>query len=146
MPRLAFNHIDEVPSVEVMPQMHGDRKAAIHLKILERTAERLVSYTRYDPGYVVARHSHGGDEVIYIIEGDVMMGDVRCRPGTSIVLEKGASIEPIVAGHQGTVLLEIFLGAEAGNPIYLDDEESRRLFQSRGIDPLLDDAAPSTAI
>ncbi len=121
-----FKHIDDVQWTAALPQVRDGRSLAIHLKVLDRSEGRLVSYTRYDPGYVVPLHSHGGDEVIYILDGDVTIGDVHCTPGMAIMLNKGTPIGPIVAGSQGTRLLEVFIGKDAGKPIFAADATDRR--------------------
>ena len=53
--------------MEVRPQLHGTRRVAGHLKIIERSAERVVVYTRYDPDLVIEKHSHLSNEVIFVV-------------------------------------------------------------------------------
>ena len=56
-----------------------------------------------------------------------------------------AVIGPIVAGPQGAHILEIFIGKDATVPTPVDVEETRRLFEARGIEPLFDVDRPRSA-
>src|SRR5207253_1829266 len=102
-PRLAFVHIDDVKPQEVVAQMHGDRRAGVHIQFLEWSPAHMVAHTRYDPGLVLERHGHRSDAFVYILEGLVTIGDRPCPPGTLVVLEKGASFGPLIAGPDGCV-------------------------------------------
>jgi hypothetical protein len=93
-PALRFVHVDDVEAQEVVAQLHGDERIGVHLKFLEWTNDRMVAYTRYDPGLILERHAHSSDALIFIIDGDVTIGDRPCPPGTLIVLEKGAAFGP----------------------------------------------------
>jgi len=117
--------------MEVRPQLHGDRRVAGHLKIIERSPERVVVYTRYDPGLVIEKHSHLANEVIFVIEGELIIDGRVCPAGTSLVLDKGTPFGPVVAGPQGTVLFECFDG-ETGH-ISEDYEGFLRIIEERGI-------------
>ena len=117
--------------IEVRPQLHGDRRVAGHLKIIERSPERVVVYTRYDPGLVIEKHSHLANEVIFVIEGELIIDGRVCPAGTSLVLDKGTPFGPVVAGPQGTVLFECFDG-ETGH-ISEDYEGFLRIIEERGI-------------
>ncbi len=117
--------------MEVRPQLHGDRRVAGHLKIIERTSERVVVHTRYDPGLVIEKHSHLSNEVIFVIEGELIVDDRVCPAGTSLVLEKGTPFGPVVAGPEGTVLFECFDG-ETGH-ISEDYEGFLRILGERDI-------------
>lgn len=122
---------DQGQWMEVRPQLHGDRRVAGHLKIIERSPERVVVYTRYDPGLVIEKHSHLANEVIFVIEGELIIDGRVCPAGTSLVLEKGTPFGPVVAGPQGTVLFECFDG-ETGH-ISEDYEGFLRIIEERGI-------------
>ena len=58
--------------------MHGDRRASVHIKFLEWTPERFVAYTRYDPGLVLERHGHSSDHLVFVLEGELTVGDRVC--------------------------------------------------------------------
>jgi hypothetical protein len=52
---------------------------------------------------------------------------------------------PIIAGPEGTHILEVFLGKDANHPEPVDVEETRDLFESRGIEPLFNVHGPRTS-
>ena len=110
MPELIFRHIDDVPQVEVKAQMHGDRRVGVHLRFMERHPNRTIIHTWYDPDMTLEVHGHSSDHVIYILKGSLMVGETNCTPGMMILLEKGAFFGPLVAGPEGTELLEFYTG------------------------------------
>lgn len=134
MPELKITHIDDVPWQEVKAQQHADRRVSIWEKYLEWTPGLMVLYARYEPGYVTERHGHRSDHIVYVLEGEITVGDVVCRPGTNIVLEQGAVFGPIEAGPDGALLLEIMMGDPRAVPA--DPDGYTRLLADRGITPL----------
>jgi hypothetical protein len=117
--------------IEVRPQQHGDRRVAGHLKIIEKSPERVVVHTRYDPGLVIERHSHLANEIIFVIDGELHIDGEVCPAGTTLVLEKGTPFGPVEAGAAGAEIFETFDG-ETGH-ISLDYEGFLRLLAERDI-------------
>ncbi len=103
-------------------------------KYLHWTPELLVLYARYDAGMLVERHGHASDHVVYVLDGQITVGDEVCGPGTNIVLEQGAVFGPIEAGPAGALLLELMLGDPRAVPA--DREGFGALLAARGITPL----------
>lgn len=132
---LVAEHVDHVDWLDVLPQRQGDRQLAIHLKVLVAEPDRLVSYTRYDPDLVVEPHWHDGDEVIYVLEGEMTICGRRCGAGTGMLLRRGTHTGPIVAGPEGTTMLEVFFGADAGMPNLVADPRWDALVAERDIRP-----------
>ena len=130
-PRLAFVHIDALPWNEVIAQMHGDRRVSVHEKFLEWTAQRMVVLGRYDPNVVIERHGHASDHLVYVLDGDLVVGDRHCPRGTLIVLEVGATFGPLIAGDQGALLFEVWMGDP--RPVPADKEEYYALLEQKGI-------------
>ncbi len=133
-PRLAFTHIDEVPWREVIAQRHGEKRVSVHEKFLEWTADQMVVLGRYDPRVIVERHGHKSNHLVYVLEGELLVGDRRCRAGTLIVLELGATFGPLIAGDDGALLFEVWMGDPA--PVPADKEEYYALLRERGIERL----------
>ena len=133
-PRLAFVHVDDVPWNEVIAQRHGERRVSVHEKFLEWTADRMVVLGRYDPHVVIERHGHASDHLVYVLEGELLVGDRRCPPGTLIVLELGATFGPLVAGADGALLFEVWMGDP--RPVPADKEEYYALLKAKGIERL----------
>ena len=130
-PRLAFVHADDVPWTEVIAQLHGGRRVSVHEKFLEWNAKRMVVLGRYDPHVVIERHGHASDHLVYVLEGELMVGDHLCRPGTLIVLELGAAFGPLIAGAAGALLFETWAGDP--RPVPADKDGYHALLKERGI-------------
>ncbi|MEE9285091.1 MAG: hypothetical protein V3V35_05100 [Dehalococcoidia bacterium] len=134
MPRLVFARNDDIPWQEVRAQRNGERRVSVHEKFLQWNDQRLILYARYDPGVIVERHGHKSDHVIYITQGDVMVGDTHCPAGTTIVLEQGAFFGPLVAGEQGAEMFEIFWGDPS--PVSENEAAFTEMLHAKGIEPL----------
>jgi hypothetical protein len=130
-PRLAFVQVDDVPWTEVIAQQHGERRVSVHEKFLEWTAERMVVLGRYDPHVIIERHGHASDHLVYVVEGELRVGDRVCRPGTLIVLELGAKFGPLIAGAEGALLFEVWTGDP--RPVPGDKEEYYALLREKGV-------------
>ena len=130
-PRLAFVHIDDVPWTEVIAQQHGERRVSVHEKFLEWTAQRMVVLGRYDPDMVIERHGHASDHLVYVLEGELTVGDRPCPAGTLIVLEHGAAFGPLIAGPRGALLFESWAGDP--RPVPADKPGYYALLASKGI-------------
>ena len=134
MPELRITRLDDVEWQEVKAQQHGDRRVSVREKYLDWTPELMVLYARYDPGMLTERHGHRSDHIVYVLEGEITVGDERCGPGTNIVLEQGAAFGPIEAGPDGALLLEIMMGDPRSVPA--DPDGFAALLAERGITPL----------
>ena len=134
MGELHITPVDDVPWQEVKAQQHGDRRVSVWEKYLHWTPELLVLYARYDPGMLIERHGHASDHVVYVLEGEVTVGDERCGPGSSLVLEQGAVFGPIEAGPDGALMLELMMGDPRAVPA--DGDGFVALLAARGITPL----------
>jgi hypothetical protein len=133
-PRLSFVHEADVAWQEVIAQRHGERRVSVHEKFLEWTTDRMVVLGRYDPEVVVERHGHASDHLVYVLEGDLSVGERHCPAGTLIVLEMGAVFGPLVAGARGALLFETWAGDPA--PVPADKEGYLALLRGRGIERL----------
>ena len=129
-----ITHIDDVEWQEVKAQQHGRRRVSIWEKYLEWTPKLMVLLARYEPGMLVERHGHRSDHVLYVLEGEITIGGVTCRPGTSVVLDVGSTFGPIEAGPDGAMLLEIMMGDPRAVPA--DAEGFAALLAERGVTPL----------
>ena len=129
-----FYHVDEVPAREAVAQMHGERRAGVHLRVLEWNADRFVAHTRYEPNLVLARHAHRSAFFVYILDGELTVGDRLCPPGTLIVMEKDVFFGPLIAGPEGTTIIEAY-GDDVAS-VHEDDAEYHRFLAERGIVPV----------
>lgn len=128
---LRFSHVDETPWQEVRRQQHGDRTASVRERWLDFSPRFLSLYARWDPGMIVHAHGHRSDHVVFVLEGEMTCGDVRCTPGTHIALDEGETFGPFVAGPEGVVLFEVMMGDPRSFPA--DPEGYERLLAARGV-------------
>jgi len=130
-PGLVIASIDEVPWVEVKAQSHGGRRVSVWEKFLEWSPQRMVIYARYDPGMVVERHGHASDHFVFVVAGEVTIGERICGPGTHVSLEVGTAFGPLVAGPEGATLYEVMCGDPRAIPA--DHDAFVRMLDDRGI-------------
>ena len=145
MAELKFLHIDTFAPIEVKAQMHGSRRAGVHLRFLEKTPTRMFIHCHYDAGMTIEAHGHASDHAIFVLSGSVTIGDVECSRGMLVVLEQGAIFGPLVAGPDGTDLLEFYAGDPT--PVPADPPGFAAFLAERGILPvggLPADGPPST--
>ena len=90
MPELRFRHLDGEKWQEVRALEIDGRRAVVREKWLDFTPAFLSLYAEWDPGMMVHKHGHNSDHVVYVIKGEMTCGDVVCKAGMHITLEKGA--------------------------------------------------------
>ena len=132
--------IDEMPWIEVKAQSHNGRRVSVWEKFLEWSPQRMVIYARYDPGVVVEAHGHASDHYVFVVSGEVTIGDRVCGPGTSVSLPEGAVFGPLIAGPEGATMYEIICGDPRAVPA--DRAGFERLCADRGIEPLPNPPVP----
>ena len=96
----------------------------------------LSLYARYDPGMVVRRHGHRSPHVVFVLEGEILVGHVVCAAGTHIELPEGEQFGPLVAGDAGCALFEVMMG----DPRSWSDDPAPfvEACSERGVTPLPD--------
>ena len=110
-----FRHLDDpdVPWQQVKRQRNRDgSEAAVWEKWLAFSPDPpyLSLYARYDAGMIVRRHGHFSPHIVFVIEGELVVGDRSCPAGTHIELPLGAAFGPLRAGNEGATLFEVMLG------------------------------------
>ena len=131
-----IRHLDEAGSgwIEVKAQQHGDARVSIWEKWFEFSRSCLSLYAKYDPNVVVERHGHRSDHIVFVLEGEITVGDEHCPAGSHIFLEQGAVFGPIIAGPQGAHLFEVMMGDPRAVPA--DKPAFHALCAERGVEPL----------
>ena len=96
----------------------------------------LSLYARYDPGMVVRRHGHRSPHLVFVLEGEILVGDEVCGAGTHIELPEGEQFGPLLAGDAGCALFEVMLG----DPRSWSDDPAAfaEVCAARGVTPLPD--------
>jgi hypothetical protein len=106
-----IKHVDDVLEQEVVRIEFDDgRTASVWERFIEMTPNFLSFYNRWDPGMITRRHGHRGDHVVFILEGEVTVGDTLCRKGSHIFLMYGDTFGPWIAGPEGCVTIGIVAG------------------------------------
>ena len=132
-----FSNLDSTTAQEVRRiSMGGDATASVFEKWLDFSPRFLSLWARWDPGMMVHAHGHLSDNVVFVLEGEMTCGDVRCTPGTHIALDQGDTFGPFVAGPEGVVLFEVMMGDPRG---WGDDPQAfERVLSERGAEALPD--------
>lgn len=110
-----FRHLDdpEVPWQECKRQRNADgTTSSVWEKWFSFSADPqyLSLYAKYDPGMIVRRHGHNSPHVLFVIEGEITIGDRACPAGTHVELPHGAAFGPIIGGPEGAILFEVMMG------------------------------------
>jgi quercetin dioxygenase-like cupin family protein len=129
-----FQHLDDLQWQEVRRQKHGERVVSVHEKWPEFSDRYLTVYAKYDPGMIVQPHGHNSDHIVFVIEGDVMCGNVHCPAGTHIALDQGDTFGPFVAGPNGATMFEVMMGDPRSFPGDLDAYE--KFLADQGVEQL----------
>jgi hypothetical protein len=136
-----FRHLDDhdVPWQQVKRQRNADgTESSVWEKWLAFSADPpyLSLYARYDPGMIVRRHGHFSPHVVFVIDGELWVGERRCPAGTHVELPLGAAFGPLRAGGAGATLFEVMLGdprSWGDDPQALADARAEH-----GVEPLPD--------
>ena len=136
-----IRHVDDpdLPWQRVRAQRNADgSESSVWEKWFAFNADPpyLSLYARYDPGMVVRRHGHRSPHVVYVLQGEVQVGDVVCGAGTHIELPQGEQFGPLVASGEGCTLFEVMLG----DPRSWSDDPApfEAACAARGVSPLPD--------
>jgi hypothetical protein len=129
-----FTHLDNLTWQEVRSQRHGDRVVSVREKWLDFSPAFLSLYAKWDPGMIVQPHGHNSNHVVFVLDGEMTCGDVRCTKGTHIALDQGDTFGPFVAGPDGVELFEVMMGDPRSFPADLDGYE--RFLADRGVEQL----------
>ena len=114
-PEAVFRHLDDPDVIwqQVKRQRNADgSESSVWEKWLSFSADPqyLSLYAKYDPGMIVRRHGHLSPHVLFVLDGEVLIGGRRCPRGTHVELPFGAAFGPIRAGEEGAVLFEVMMG------------------------------------
>jgi hypothetical protein len=106
-----IKHVDDVPEQEVVRIEFADgRSASVRERFVEQLPNFLSFYNRWDPGMMQRKHGHEGHHVVFILSGEMTVGDVLCRKGSHIFLMHGDTFGPWIAGPEGCETLGIVAG------------------------------------
>jgi anti-sigma factor ChrR (cupin superfamily) len=86
-----------------------ERRPGVHWKLLFEDGDRRTVLVRYEPGAVIPRHRHLGDEQIFVLDGSVSdetgtcaAGDFARRPPGCVHTVRSATGALVLAVMTGT--------------------------------------------
>jgi anti-sigma factor ChrR (cupin superfamily) len=94
--------------VSVAARAWDQRRPGVHWKVLREAGDRKTVLVRYEPGAVIPRHRHLGDEEIYVIEGSVTDETGTCNAGDYARRPPGC-VHTVRSTH-GALVLAIMTG------------------------------------
>jgi anti-sigma factor ChrR (cupin superfamily) len=80
----------------------------VHWKILWEEGDRRTVLVRYEPGAVIPRHRHLGDEQIFVLEGSVSDDTGTCTAGNYARRPPGCV--HTVSSRDGALVLAVIAG------------------------------------
>lgn len=99
--KLGWNTVREQTRGEPLPGLSEsdlDARVAFHEPGGEASCQLFEVI--YDPGAEVAVHRHDEDEIIYVVDGEMVLGARSLRPGSSVFIA-GGTFYGFKAGPQG---------------------------------------------
>jgi anti-sigma factor ChrR (cupin superfamily) len=94
--------------VRVAARAWDRRRPGVHWKVLHEEGDRRTVLVRYDPGAVIPRHRHLGDEQIFVLEGSVTDDTGTCVAGDFARRPPGCV--HAVRSAQGALVLAVMSG------------------------------------
>ena len=83
-------------------------RPGVHWKILWEEGDRRTVLVRYEPGAVIPRHRHLGDEQIFVLEGSVSDDTGTCTAGNYARRPPGCV--HTVSSRDGALVLAVIAG------------------------------------
>lgn len=89
----------------------------------------LVMLIRYAPNIEVRPHAHACDYTSIVVEGEVTVSGRKHGVGTVRVVAAGTTYGPLIAGPEGTRLIDVFTDRNGLFPVWakVDDTNRERL-------------------
>jgi hypothetical protein len=104
-------HVDEIPYLAGEPSEPQEGLRFAYQSIGDRESKPWVYVQTSQPGRTAPTHSHGQDEVFYVLQGEMVLGESRCGPGTVIYIERGTEYG-FTAGPEGVRFLNVRSGPD----------------------------------
>jgi hypothetical protein len=121
----AASHEDVVPDAR---EWESDPNGvAVRMYYAGSADEPQLFEVRLEPNYVVERHAHHADEIIYVTQGEIRFGSVVCPVGSSIRIPK-ITLYGFTSGPEGAQFLNFRPCAALG---VITIEEFRELRQTK---------------
>jgi len=105
----------------------------------------VVMFVRYAPGITVRPHAHDADYCSIVVQGEVEVTRERHTVGSVRFVSAGTTYGPLVAGPEGTTLIDVFADRNGIFPRWAkvaDDERERLQRLDRWLQDRLDRLTP----
>jgi len=102
-------HVDEAPWLHKQDTPPGQPRPLGQRFIGDLEAGPWIYVNNLEPGRVVPPHTHTQSETFYVVEGDIMVGDRVCGPGTVVYMKAGIEYGFMV-GQSGVSFVNIRTG------------------------------------
>jgi hypothetical protein len=86
----------------------------------------VAMFIRYAPGITVRPHAHDTDYCSIVMQGEVEVARKLHRAGSVRFVSAGTTYGPLVAGPEGTVLIDVFADREGIFPRWATVEDADR--------------------
>lgn len=70
----------------------------------------LLRLVEYAPGYIAEAHSHAAPEIVYILDGEITIGEQRLGAGDAYHIDPNTVYGPLRAGPDGVRFVLLFTG------------------------------------
>lgn len=111
-PKVAFAEAEKLPwlLLKDTPGFGGTDIPGITCKFFGRDSVGPWFYlVKHEPGVIVERHSHEGDVIHYILEGEWTIGkSKKVGPGFMQFEQVGLNYGPLTSGSEGSLFLAIY--------------------------------------
>ena len=115
MGKVVITHIDEAPWIRENPREDGPRK--LGTRLIGEEAQGIRAYiTSLAPGFETPVHTHTQDEIIYVIEGSLLLGKRTLGPGSVLLIQQDTQYQ-FQAGEDGVRFMNTRPGPAEYRPI-----------------------------
>ncbi len=105
MDNIIIEHIDDAPWIRGRPSPLARPRELGSQLIGDLKEGPWIYVNTVPPGHTTPVHSHGQDEVFFILEGALRVAGQTCRPGTIVAVRKGVEYS-FTASPEGAKFLE----------------------------------------
>ncbi len=114
MSKIAITNVDEAPWLAKRVKNGHTTGAQI---VGEAAKDGIcVFIMNFEPGFETELHSHSEDEVMYVVEGELRMGEKVMGPESILLIRKGSQYKFSV-GDEGVRFLNIRPGSTKYQPV-----------------------------
>jgi hypothetical protein len=88
---------------------HGEPDVRYKMLTEPRGSVPGIQLVEFEPSHFEEAHSHPEGEVLYVLRGEMAIGDLALKAGSGVVIEKDTIYGPLRAGAGGVAFLRVGL-------------------------------------